>query len=519
VWAPLSAGALAIIIVGALVAISGGAAVMDRPLWLDEVVTLLVARAPQGIVHAMRSGVDFQPPPYYMLVRMVDGFGGMENTTAARLPSVVAAALTVALVGYTLRMRLSLAAALAGALALAAHPLFIGQVAEARPYALWILATAVTAECLRANRRGAAVLTAIAAVALGTVHYFGILALASMGLAVAAHARLARRLSWPAVARAVAPLAVGAAALIALLPLARAQLEATGGRSYLPPATADGIRVFLTFIWGWHPALILLSAGGLMFVARRTPSFAARLPRATRIELDLSLVALLSTVGVPLLVVLVTLAYKPVLVLRYSVPAVLAMATCCAIAVETLPRAARWLAVLLLVRAALFSFGSATTAARAELALFASEAQAVRQLSALGIRTVSPSRDNAFRSSLPTGSTPGVAWLAIPDSLIERVAAMGSPAFYRNQLLVDRDFGRASKREFDFPVVLKVEDVRAGGAVALMRERDAASADTVWLPGRSACALSPRLVVYSPPASTLSCVALRAAAAGAGVRR
>lgn len=155
-WASLATGVLALAIAVALAFVSGASASLHRPLWLDEVVTQLVAGAPRGILHAMRSGVDFQPPPHYVLVRLADALAGAGSAFSARLPSVIAASFTVLLLGATLRTRLSFASALAGALALAAHPFFVGQAVEARPYALWIFAAALTAECLRAERPGAA---------------------------------------------------------------------------------------------------------------------------------------------------------------------------------------------------------------------------------------------------------------------------------------------------------------------------------------------------------------------------
>lgn len=517
--APIAAGVVALAIAAGLAFVSGTSASLHRPLWLDEVVTQLIANAPRGILHAMRSGVDFQPPPHYYLVRLADTLAGGGSPFSDRLPSVIAAALTVLLLGATLRTKLSLASALAGALALAAHPLFIGQAIEARPYALWIFATVLTAESLRAGRRGGAYLTGAAAVLLGVSHYFGILTLAAMSFAVAAHARFVRRLSWADTARAVAPLAAGGVALLALLPLARAQLAATSGRSWVPPVTVAEVKIFLGFIWGWHPTLYLLAAGALMLLARRVPLMAARLPRVSGAAFDVTLVALLSTAAVPLLVVLVSLTYKPVLVLRYTLPAVLAMATLCALAVELLPRRVRWLSLVLLVRAALFSYQSMAAAARDEAVVFASETRIVRQLAERGIPTVSSFRQDAYRSSFPATGAADVAWMDLPDTLLERAATSGAPSLSRNMLLVERDFGRAVQGEFGFPAVVSAEKARTIPAVALLRDARLSASDTLWFPGRRACAISPRLVVYSQPLSAAPCDALRAALQGALERR
>src|ERR1019366_5329706 len=155
-WPPIAVGLVAVAIAAVLVVVSGASSALHRPLWLDEIFTQLIAQSPRGVLRALRSGADFQPPLDYLLVRLSDRLTPPGSALTARLPSLVAIAGSVCLLGTMLRMRLSTAAALAGALALAAHPLAISFAAEARPYALWIFTTALTAWCLSLNRRGAA---------------------------------------------------------------------------------------------------------------------------------------------------------------------------------------------------------------------------------------------------------------------------------------------------------------------------------------------------------------------------
>jgi hypothetical protein len=195
------------------------------------------------------------------------------------------------------------------------------------------------------------------------------------------------------------------------------------------------------------------------------------------------------------------------------------MATLCALAVETLPRPVRWVPLVLLMRAALFSFQSTAAAARDESVFFQGEMRAVQRLAVLGIPTVSPFRHDAYRASRPRAGMPAVAWMDIPDSLLERVAATGTPSLSRNLLLVERDFGRAVQREFDFPAVIAATEARALPAVALLRDASAWTSDTLWFPGRVACPLSARLVIFSPAVAAPPCAALRASLQGAGERR
>ncbi len=507
---PLAAGALALALVALLAAWAHLPVALQRPSWLDEIVGQLIASDPRGLWHGMRTGADFQPPVHYALMRIADTVGGGATPAAARWPSVLAAILTIGMFTAALRPSLSVAAAMAGALALAAHPLFLSQAIEARPYALWIFATVLTAEALRDGRRSRPWLLAVSAAVLCTAHYFGILSLTALGIGLLV-AGLARHRPRAELARSATPLLAGVIALGALLPLARVQLAATGGRSWVPPATMRQVADFLEFPWGWRPAALLILAGALVAVVRRLP-IARPLPLVTppRPVWSPVVLALLATALVPLLVVGVSLAYKPVLVLRYAAPATLAVATLTAIAVEALPAPARWLAVLWLVRATAFSFSSTAAAASTSTLQFADEQRALRHLGTLGIATVSPFRHDAYAASAPQGATP-VAWIELSDALIERAARTPAAGLSRDFLLVERDFGRAVHRAFDFPLMESAEALNAAPVVALLRAPVHAAADSLWLPGRQACPLSNRLVVYSLPSAPVACADLQAA--------
>ena len=187
-----------------------GAGVLDqarRPLWLDEAVTRLEVTSPRGIFHALLSGVDFSPPVYATLAKWSVELTGAAWPAAVRAPSMLAAALTIFLFGATLRTRHSLPSALAGVLALAAHPLFLAQAFEARPYALWILGCLLTAAALRDGITARSTRLALASAFLCSVHYFGMLALGSIAVGAALHAFVVRRLTLAGTRRQLMPLA------------------------------------------------------------------------------------------------------------------------------------------------------------------------------------------------------------------------------------------------------------------------------------------------------------------------
>lgn len=505
---PVTVGTLAVVLTVALAIATGMLTALQRPLWLDEIVTQLIAGDPGGLWHGVQSGADFQPPPHYALVRLVQGISGVTTPASARWPSALAALLSIGLLGAALRSSLSVAAALTGALALAAHPLFLAQAVEARPYALWILATLLTALAVNDPRTARSWRLAAASALLCSVHYFGVLSLAATGLVAIMSGRV-RREPLSRTIRAVLPLTGGIASLGVLLPLALVQLRAIGGRSWVPPATVQHLVDFLAFPWGWRPAALLISAGAITFAIGRLPLARSwRWLPPHRPSWNPGLMALLATALVPLLVVGVSVAYKPVLVLRYAAPATLAVAVAVAFAVEALPALIRWLAVLLLARAAVFSFSSTAAAAQQRATLLATEQRVVQQLRTRGIATISPFRHEAYGASA-AGRGGAVAWVELPDSVLERAAQAPGTALTRNFLLVERDFGRTIRREFSFPTTVSLEAARTASAVALLRDPMHAAADSIWLPGRQACPLSDRLSVFTLPLAPVTCAMLR----------
>jgi hypothetical protein len=169
--------------------------------------------------------------------------------------------------------------------------------------------------------------------------------------------------------------------------------------------------------------------------------------------------------------------------------------------------------------------------ARANTAVVAEEVQAVGRLSARGISTVSPFRHDAYRTTLLAAHGPGVAWMELSDALVNRAGAARIGGLSRDMLLVERDFGRAVRREFAFPAGVTDAQVRAWPVVALLRDAAYQDADTIWVPGWRPCPLSERLIVYaapsvpsvtsvpSVPSTPPDCGALRAAVQDGPIRR
>ncbi|MBW7934763.1 MAG: glycosyltransferase family 39 protein [Gemmatimonadaceae bacterium] len=492
----LHATALSLVLIAALAAYTGLGAAVARPLWLDEIVGTLIATNRDGFWQGVVAGADFQPPLPYLLMRLSATVVGGASPVAMRLPSVLAAVLAAVSLASLLRRSLSLPATLAAVLVLVAHPLFLSQAFEARPYALWILATLWTASALASHHRARTLIAVLCAASLVASHYFGVLSLAAIAVGGLVAGRL-RAEPMRATARTLAPLVGGGVAFVALLPLAMAQLAASAGRSWVPPVTGEQARAFLAFPWGWRPAAALMIVGAGVIVLRRfSRTVAQRLPAQTGAWRDPAVLALIATALVPLLVLAVSVLYKPVLVLRYAAPATLAIATLTALAVECLPVAARYVAVLLLVRALDFSFGSQVAAARLEREQVTADAHTVRALADAGIPSVSPFRHDAYRLARWDGDA-DVAWTELSDSLLARASHTSGDGLTRDFLLVERAFGRVVAATFRFPRATTVEAARAQRRIALVRAAEHAASDTVWFPNRTFCAINDRIVVAS----------------------
>src|SRR5262245_255326 len=120
----------------------------DRSLWLDEGISLWLARRPWDDLLPTLATHDESPPLYFALLHLWRAGG--ENEAALRLPSVLAGVLAVALgaaLGTALGGR---GAGLLAALFLAVSPVQVHHAQEARMYAqVSALTLAVTWGALR----------------------------------------------------------------------------------------------------------------------------------------------------------------------------------------------------------------------------------------------------------------------------------------------------------------------------------------------------------------------------------
>ena len=216
------------------VVVLGGAALIgvalrfypDTPLWLDEALSVNIARLPLGDIPAALR-LDGHPPLYYVLLHgWMEIFG--ESDAAVRALSALFSLLTLPLLWWTLRPRGERVAWLATAL-FAASPFAIRYATEARMYSLVMLLVVLGwAAVERSIQRPSLVRLAGVAATTGLLlltHYWSMFLLAAVGI-VLLWAALRRGVgaAW----KVIAAMAVGSLAFLPWVPSFLTQLQHTG---------------------------------------------------------------------------------------------------------------------------------------------------------------------------------------------------------------------------------------------------------------------------------------------------
>ena len=262
-----------LLVVGAAALMTAGVALrgfVASDLWLDEALTVNIARLPVGEIPAAL-GRDGAPPLYYVVLHFWMAVFG-DGDLAVRSLSGMASALTLPVVWLIGRRLGGDRAAWGAAMVLAVNPFAIHYATEARMYSFVALEVAIgLLAALRAYERPSLARLAVVAVAAAAVlytHYWGIYLLTATGVLLLIRAwrrvssppaegatgaqghRVARaarawrdRLMGPE-GRLLAALAVGAAAWAPWIPTFLQQAVHTG----TPWATPVGPSALITVL-------------------------------------------------------------------------------------------------------------------------------------------------------------------------------------------------------------------------------------------------------------------------------
>lgn len=352
-----------------LITFAGAASLFTRHLWLDEVYTHALVADPElgHMMQALADGVETHPPTFYFLLRAFTGLAGTSNASL-RAFSALCTLATATAVYLMVRRIVAPLPAVVGVAAVVCQPVMLHYSVEARHYALWVAETAWLAWALghyrerRAARRpvfGAGLLLAAIAMLVCTTHYFGLF---SWGL-VLAGAFLIRPLPGATRWAGLLPSLAGPAALLTCIPLLLGQRQATTVATWVPGPDLGTLRLF---VFGLLPVptlvgvgilLTLLAAGRIVSQTRRLTVAEAPGPGPLA---SLAALALL-----PVVLVVFSYTLQSVLVDRYALPALLALAPLTAIITARLPRVLALVLLLLVLVGAIAGLRSDAVSSRA----------------------------------------------------------------------------------------------------------------------------------------------------------
>jgi Dolichyl-phosphate-mannose-protein mannosyltransferase len=308
-----------------------------RPLWYDEICTLLIAQQKhlsvlwQAVVH----GADGQPLAFYLLERTVAAFIHNENL-ACRGVSILGFAVTLVCLFVAVRTRKGPAIALVCAAIPLATILFDMLAVEARPYSLLVACIAFAIVCYqRVPARRWVILFGLSLVLAQSFHYFAVFAFVPFFLAEAAYCGLTRELRrgvWIALLSGFVPLAL-------FWPALSAMQKYMGPHFWAKPTLELALGSY-----SWYfltpeekPGLYLAAIAGIavlftMLAAARKSSRGERPAGAPVHELTL----VLGLLGLPLLGFAIAALAHGAMTARYMAPSILGFALALGFTLPTL---------------------------------------------------------------------------------------------------------------------------------------------------------------------------------------
>jgi hypothetical protein len=433
-----------------------------RPFWLDEWHTNLVANRESlaQVFSDLHRGSDFGPPLVHVVGWLLARVTGEVTPVGARLVALSCVMLALVLVFLTLRRRFGAAASVAGALAVATHPLAVAHAFELRFYCLWLACAAGFAWSLSVDRTVASsrrrdVAVATFAVLLCMSHWLAVLSLGLM--AVGAMASYGR--DWRAGLRRLLPATAGFIAVAIASPLVFGQRASITEKSWMPDVTVNAVLGSLDTFWAdWVMILaVLVILTGLLRTRTKQPiktSFAATVQ-------DPSGAALLSLFLLPLLMVVISIK-QPAMHERYSITVLLAWTPLVAIAVQSLGYVMRGVAYVVLVFFFLVS-GLRITAAAAQFSYHANAGKAaLAQACTMNLPVIFEVRHLMYPSTDGMSSRwerCDARYLAISPATLDRMfgAQSNFPRFFR----IENEFADLHHRLYGYPKVARQEQVDA----------------------------------------------------------
>ena len=322
-----------------------------RYFWLDELWTRFIESKP-GVWNslvALKFSGDPTPPAYHLIARGFWGLTGGSPEVAFRALAFFAMWLALVLTYALLRRSFPILPALATVLALWSSPLIVQYAFFARPYALLLAATAGFSLIYTVDQRNwwTIALTALMAILVCTLHYFGIFALASIVLGDT----LARRETIRDRIFRILPTGAGPAALILCLPLVREFNRGQTLFTFSPPLTFGVAAQSIGVLLGNSivAAVVLLIAWGLCALMRRFLKRWWEIGEAIPIGSMPPLAGVMALMLVPFVLAVFSALTHPVLFPRYMITGMLGVVPILALIASRSSRAIVLAATLMMV--------------------------------------------------------------------------------------------------------------------------------------------------------------------------
>ena len=446
-----------------LLAIAVWNVLITRPLWLDEVHTLIVANRPSAslVMSDISAGVDTAPGLLHLVLWGVGRIVPL-NAVVLHIFPFLTVWLGHVFLFAALRRRFDLVPALGGTLAVLGHLLVIQMTYEARFYGPWLMLAAAFAWAVgREPSRGRDALVALFAILVCTVHWFGVISLGIMCVAVL----LAHWRHWRVGLRAVIPAAAGLVVLALCTPILLSQRAAVTVPTWIPAVDSAQSWVMVRTFW---LALVPVLAAIVLLARRlgsgddgRGPTADGREPDAEAGSRgrywDASIAALGSLALMPLAIGVVSYVLQPSLLDRYATVAALAWGPLVALAIQSLPSRPRLLFCALLLSLGVLNYRRAAGGMASYQRVFDADLKSYELAVA---RTTLPIVFQSRHAQLPIAAVnpagrDRMAILSLPDSTLDALFPAGSPlrlmnAFFR----FEREAALVHHRIYRFPPVL-----------------------------------------------------------------
>jgi hypothetical protein len=316
------------------IALARPKALYNGPLWLDEYLTDLVVRDPSisHSIDAVRHGVDTNPPVYHLVLRSWLKLTApiFRDSPRAAMRAFSTICIWLSLLGAYILLRKTFPPwpAIIGVLALWPHPDLIDQTIEARFYAPMLAAT--IGFCLAAMMprdsitRG--ILLALTSALACTLHYFGILAIIVIAVAVL----LVDEGSFKQRILHLLPALAGPIVLLPFVFFIKSQGAGLTVKTWLHPFSPRLAREFLEAVF-YPLAMVIVLA--VWWIARLLQKEKSEEPR--NLWPMLPLIALASVPGI---IIVFSALVQSALLSRYAITAVLAAAPVAALLANQLHR-------------------------------------------------------------------------------------------------------------------------------------------------------------------------------------